>query len=212
MDQKSSAVRRRGAAVTTRKADDRAALIAAYRQGLGLAGIAVVRDSAGVRVAAVGHTGSEGLAAAETVQARWWCRRAAEAERVVAAANARRRRPRAGDVATGAPSAAAQRRPTEMPDMLPLTRESVVRAAKQYDVVLQADEDLDAEAMQVIARVDEEVERLQRAGELKSVNKSYQQYRIETSGRGERVMRYQDWMRQYRRDFVVKLAATLRFF
>jgi len=67
-----------------------------------------------------------------------------------------------------------------------------------------------ADAMAVAARVDAEIARLQRAGGLKSVNASYRQYRLETSARGERVMRYADWMNRYKAGLIREIAANLR--
>jgi hypothetical protein len=69
-----------------------AALVAAYREGLGLAVVALMRGPAGVRIAAA-KQGIDGLPeAADVVAARWWCRRAADAKQVAAAATARLRR------------------------------------------------------------------------------------------------------------------------
>ena len=65
--------------------------------------------------------------------------------------------------------------------------------------------------MTVVARVDEEIERLQRSGDLKSVNKSYRAYRLETSARGEKTLRYAEWMDKYRENLVRQLAAALRY-
>ena len=90
------------AAVERRGPRDRSALIAAYREGLGLAAVVVTCGAAGVRVSAVGQ-GNGGAPDAAAAEARWWCRRAADAERVAAAAMRRLRRcdSRAG----GAPAA-----------------------------------------------------------------------------------------------------------
>jgi len=65
--------------------------------------------------------------------------------------------------------------------------------------------------MAVIARVDEEMERLQRAGELKSVNRSYRTYRTETTARGETALPYARWLNEYNANLVRQLAAALRF-
>ena len=63
-------------------------LAAAYREGLGLAPIAVICGAAGTRITAPAP-GGEDPSAAETLRARWWCRRAVDAARVAAAAMAR---------------------------------------------------------------------------------------------------------------------------
>jgi hypothetical protein len=166
-----------------------AGLVAAYREGLGLAAVAVVGGPAGIRIVAV--NAEDGASTPEAVHQRWWCRRAVDAERVAAAAAARMRR---GEV-----------------QALPFACESITRAAKRLNIALQTEQELLDEAAAVIARIDGEIERMQQRGELKSVNKSYQSYRIDASARGERVMRYVDWMRDYKAGVVRKLAATLRY-
>jgi hypothetical protein len=167
--------------------------VAAYRQGLGLAAIAVIRDAAGVRVAAADQAA---LAAAEKVATRWWCRRAADAERVAAAAAAHQQRRKERLVGSVE---------------VPLAGESITRAARRLGVVLYSETEIFDEAMAIAARIDREMENLQQSGGLRSINKSYQKYRIETSARGERVVRYQDWMRQYRESLIREVASTLRF-
>ncbi len=203
-----TAAHRRGAAAAERNCHRRAALIAAYCDGLGLAPVAVICGPAGIRIAAI--EGGESLGAAETVQARWWCRRPAQAERVAAAANARLRRRKSCEDAGCALTPVAPE-PGKGPPALLLGRELIVSAARQAGVVLQSDAELRDEAMLVIERVEGEIERLQRAGDLQSVNKSYREYRIAASQRGERVAPYQQWMGRYREKLVRKLAATLRY-
>jgi len=78
-------------------------------------------------------------------------------------------------------------------------------------VGLQTDCDLLAEADVVVARVDKEIERLQRSGELKSVNSSYRTYRMQASARGEKIIRYADWINKYKENMVRALAAALRY-
>jgi len=87
----------------------------------------------------------------------------------------------------------------------------IAGAAKRLNIALSSDEEVDAEAMTVVARVDAEIERLQRSGELKSVNTSYRAYRLEASARGEKALRYAEWMDQYRENLVRQLAAALRY-
>ena len=73
-----------------------------------------------------------------------------------------------------------------------------------------SDERICRDAMTAAARVDVEVERMQRAGELKSLNKSYRTYRLEASARGECVLRYADWMHRYKTNLVREIATKLR--
>ena len=75
---------------------------------------------------------------------------------------------------------------------------------------MQSDADLEQEAMRALARLDEEIERQQKAGALKSVNQSYRQYRLETSARGERVLPYAKWMERYKVKLIREIAANLR--
>lgn len=69
---------------------------------------------------------------------------------------------------------------------------------------------LRADALAVAARVEAEIARLQAAGGLKSVNTSYRQYRLETTARGERALRYVDWMQRYKADLIREIAENLR--
>jgi hypothetical protein len=96
---------------------------------------------------------------------------------------------------------------------MPLMRSPspIAGAAKRLNIALSSDEEVDAEAMTVVARVDAEIERLQRSGELKSVNTSYRAYRLEASARGEKALRYAEWMDKYRENLVRQLAAALRY-
>ncbi|HEY1982772.1 MAG TPA: hypothetical protein VGH13_22055 [Xanthobacteraceae bacterium] len=176
----------RGAAKPRRNAGKRACLIAAYREGLELGAVLLVAGADVLRVVAAGHDGEAALETAETVTARWWCRRRSEADRIVAAVRLTR--------ATSAAQA----------------HESVARAAKRLGVSFSSDEEIAEEAMRAIARLDAEVERQMQTGALKSVNKSYRAYRLEASGRGESVLRYADWMERYKAKLVRDIAANLR--
>jgi hypothetical protein len=173
---------------------ERAALVAAYRQGLGLAAIAVICGPDGVRLSLAPCDGEIAVAAAETVQERWWCRNAVEAERVVAAATARLRH---GNAHAGELSAFAC--------------ESITRAAKRLNIALQSDQQIYDEAIVAIERINCEIEKLRHAGGLRPVNKSYQAYRNEAASRGERVVPYARWMLTYKESLVRKAAATLRY-
>jgi hypothetical protein len=182
-----------------------AALLAAYCRGMGLVAVALISDPAGMRIAAME---ADDDAAA---QARWWCRRHADAERIAAAATRRLRRqaqpPRINRGNSTAPCSEAA-----PDDSFRLAEQTIAAAAEALNVGLYTDEEIIQAAMAAATRIDSEVERMQRAGELKSVNKSYQTYRIEASARGDKVMRYQDWMRRYKENLLCKLAATLRQF
>lgn len=173
---------------------DRSALIRVYREGLGLAAVVVIHGPGVFRILATEGDGERTLAAGDVVKARWWCRRRMDAERVATAAMSRLQRHALRDEAQ--PS---------------LAHEAIAGAAKRLNVALHADEEISAEAMGVIARVDEEVESLQRSGELKSINKSYRIYRMEASARGEKVIRYAEWLEKYKQTLVRELAVALRY-
>jgi hypothetical protein len=173
--------------------DERAGFAAAYREGSGLAPVAVVDDGRALRIIASGDESA--LSALEKTQACWWCRRADDAARIAASAQrALRRESNDADKCAAVARAAA----------------AVTAAAKKLNVALYSDGDVANEAMKVAARVDAELRELQRSGGLKSINRQYRSRRLETSARGERVLRYDEWMRQYRVDLVRQIAATLR--
>jgi len=178
-----------------RDARGQAALLAAYREGTGLAAVAVIRTHAGIRIAACAANDDGFSCAGEQIETRWWCRRRSDAEAVAAAATARLQRRHAGG---GQPALAA-------------ANESIASAARQRNVALFAEEEVSAQAMAIIARVEEELERLRQSGDLKSVNRSYRAYRLEAAARGERVLRYADWMSKYKQKLVRELAAALRY-
>jgi hypothetical protein len=189
----------------------RSALITAYREGLGLAAITVTRGPAGVRISTAGQGG--GVVSTEPAgEARWWCRRSVDAERLAAAATRRLQRHESRD---GSGTAASERVSSPLAgdpsDTLVVAGEAIAGAAKRLNIALLSDEEVHADVMAVIARVDAEIEKLQRSGELKSLNKSYRTYRIETSARGEKTLRYDEWMGKYRENLVRQLAAALRY-
>jgi hypothetical protein len=66
------------------------------------------------------------------------------------------------------------------------------------------------DALSAAARVDDEIERMQRSGALKSVNRSYRDYRLQACTRGERVMTYAAWMIRYKASLIREIAANLR--
>jgi hypothetical protein len=181
--------------VNARESATRARLVAAYRQGLGLAAIAVIASPHGVRIAAGAEAEDEKITAPESAQKRWWCRRANDADDIAAAATARLRRRNAQTAA----------------DAVSYAGETVVRAAKQRNVDLYSDDDILAHATNAIARIDAELEQLRHSGDLRSVNKSYQTYRLDAVARRERVVPYAQWMLGYKENLVRQLAASLRF-
>lgn len=179
----------------------RAASIAAYRDGLGLAAIAIVDGVTGIRVAALGNDCGASLQPGEQIETRWWCRRSSDAARVAAAAAARLRRGESRDAAAVVSTAALCRSASE----------AIAAVAKRCGVTLYSDEETSAAAIAMAARVDEEIQQLQRTGKLKSVNRSYRIYRIETTARGETASPYAKWLDQYKANLVRQLAAALRF-
>ena len=62
----------------------------------------------------------------------------------------------------------------------------------------------------MIARVEEEIERRQRTGELKSVNRSNPIYRTQTTARGGMALPYAEWLNEYKPNLVRELATALR--
>jgi hypothetical protein len=168
-------------------------LVAAFREGFGLAAIAVIDGPGGVRVVAAEPGAEIVCAAAETVHCRWWCPRAYEAASIATAVAARLH---SRETCDGAAVSA---------------RQAVVRAAKQRNVDLHSDEEILEQATAVIARIDDELECLRQSGELRPVNKSYQSYRRDTAVKGERIVPYAQWMLGYKEELVRKLAATLRY-
>jgi hypothetical protein len=172
--------------VSGKNGKERDALIAAYREGLGL-----------VAIMASGESGEVSIVADQLVPERtaehWWCRNAAEAGRIVSAANTSLRRKSTSG--------------TSDPDC----RRAILLAAKRLNVNLRSDQDIAGEAAVVIDRVAAEFEQLRNTGGLRPVNKSYRDYRLAASARGERVVPYGQWLRTYRENLVRKAAFTLKY-
>jgi len=168
------------------------ALIAAYREGLALAAVTVIERADGLRIRAMRY--EETLPSDENLAARWWCRRAAEAQCVADSA---------------ARTFHHSRRKSS--DQSALVCDAVVRAAQRLGVALRTDADLDREAGRAIARLDAEIASQMRAGALKSVNQSYRQYRLAASSRGERALPYAKWMDGYKIKLMREIAANLRY-
>lgn len=184
--------------------DDGGALIAAYRDGLGLAAVVVTGgpDDLRIKVEAIGEE-------AGAVQARWWCRRAAEAE-CVAAAAARLLRRESKKLLLGVRGAADASAQTDESEVLSRARAAVLAAADKLDIQLRSDRDIAEEGGQVVARIDAELQQQQARGGLKDVNKAYRAYRLDSTARGERVLRYDEWMSKYRQNLIRQVAAALR--
>ena len=166
------------------------AFIAAYREGLGLAAVMLVVDEDGARL--VNAAADAPLERGAAVQARWWCK-SAQAEWLIESA-ARLAR-------------AAQQ---DHADAASRLRRAVISAAKRLGIVLRSDDEIAGEAAAVIARLEAEMAAQQRAGGLKSVNRGYRDYRLEASTRGEKVLRYADWMARYKANLVRDIAQNLR--
>ncbi len=184
--------------------------LAAYRDGLGLAAVTVIDGPAGVHIAASTPNNANSAGAAVGVMARWWCRGTAEAERVAAAAAARINRRKPSDDNSSIIATRIAGAETAHSDSSALACASVIAAAKRLNVVLFSDDALREEVASVAARVDAELQALQQSGGLKSVNKAYRSYRLEARARGERILRYDEWMRDYRNNLIAQVAATLR--
>jgi hypothetical protein len=166
------------------------ALIAAYRDGLALAAVAVIGGSKGIRIAVL-HDGE--VRGGESVIARWWCRCTAEAECVADSA-----------------ARSLRRLKEQSPDDRLRAAEAVIRAARRLAVTLRTDADLVEEATHAIARLDQEIEKQKQLGSLKSINQSYRRYRLEATSRGERVLPYAKWMDGYKVKLIREIAGNLR--
>ena len=137
-------MRRMEAAAKRAQTRVQSALIAAYHEGLGLAAITAIRGPDGVRISARGQGG--GAVSAEPAgEARWWCRRSADAERLAAAATRRLRRRESRDasaeVASGCVSSPAEGDPS---DALVVAGAAIVGAAKRLNIALLSDEEVHA--------------------------------------------------------------------
>lgn len=194
-----------------REAKIRAALIAAYREGLELTAVAVVRGRDGILITVI-RAGEAGLLEpGGEVAAQWWCRRAADADTVARAATARLTRHGSHDRVPVADAAAKPAASGNRSDELSLAERVIADVAEQRNITLHSDEEIATAALAAAALVDAKLEELQRAGELKSVNRSYRNYRTEASARGEKVQPYAEWLGKYRENMVRQLASVLRF-
>jgi hypothetical protein len=194
----------RAAHAARRQAVERPVLIAAYREGLAPSCIRIVRDAGGARVSAIAPGNGE-LDGEVDTQLRLWCRRVADADYVAKAAMARLRRLKSHEkgCSPNAPAAGDS-------DSLSQARDAVLAAAHKLGIALQFDEEIADEAMGLVALADAEIEVLRRSGKFRSVTRDYAEYRRQAKARGERPMRYVDWMLKYRADFVREAARELR--
>ncbi len=183
----------------------RASVVGAYREGLGLAGIAIVCEAAGACVVAIIGPSDADPNSDTSIQIRWWCRRAADAERVAAAAALRIRR-----LGLRGGGASSSPRLVDDSSVFSSACDAVLAASRRLNVLLQSDDEVADEAALVAARVRAEMQKLQQSGGLKSVNQAYRDYRIEATARGERIVRYAEWMRKYEENLVRQAACALR--
>jgi hypothetical protein len=177
-----------------KKPDERAGFAAAYREGLSLAAVAVLGDGEGTRIIALSPGDDGASSPGESMQACWWCRRADDAARVAASAGRMLRRESSNAVTSAVARAEA----------------AVLAAAKKLNIALHSEQDIADAAMAIAARVDAELQQQHESGGLKSINKAYRSYRLDSSARGERVLRYDEWMRKYREKLVRQIASALR--
>jgi hypothetical protein len=129
---------------------------------------------------------------------------AADAQRVAVAATARLRRLESRDDAAGRSVIGSSPSPSDIVA-------AIEHAARRLHVTLYSEEEISADAQRIIMRVAEEIETMRRAGQLKSVNRSYQTYRMEAAARGEKAAPYGDWFNKYKENLVRQLAAALRY-
>ena len=185
-------------------------LLASYRRALGLAAVAIVRTHKGIGVCvdAAESGEDESATAVNMVVARWWCRSAADAKRVAAAANARMNRGASPSFSLSQ-AAAAYGRSNEGAE-LEFGCASVAAAANRLGIAVQTDDEIAEEARTVAARVDAELQKLQACGGLRSINGAYRNYRLQARAGGERALRYGEWMSKFREDLIRQIAETLR--
>jgi hypothetical protein len=168
-------------------------LITAYRDGLGLVPVILIAGESCARLLCSGE--EPALTAGEAAQARWWCKSAQQGEWLVQTA-----------------MRAAQRSDADPMSryIAPHLGRAVLNAAKRLGITLRSDEEIARDAVAVIARLEQEIAAQQRGGALKSVNRGYRDYRLAASARGEKVLRYADWMERYKAKLVRDIAHNLR--
>ncbi len=89
-------------------------------------------------------------------------------------------------------------------------REGLIQGLGARAAARLSEDEICAGAMQVAARVDRELERMQCAGELKAVNRSYRDYRVGAAARDEESLRYAEWIDRYKAALIREIAANLR--
>jgi hypothetical protein len=189
----------RAAYAARRQAAERPVLIAAYREGRALSCITIVRDASGLRISTIASGTEVGT------QTRLWCRRAEDAKRVASAATGWLRRHKSNEKAQSSASPIAAE-----PDLLWQVRDAALAAACRHDIVLQTDDDVAEEALRVVALIDANIDTLRLSGGFRPVTGGYSIHRSEAEERGERPMRYVDWMLKYRANLVRETAYALR--
>jgi hypothetical protein len=177
---------------------------------LRLAAVAIAHGEEGIDVCVDAVTSGEDESATPVnqVAARWWCRSAADAARIAAAAKARldRHGPPSCDLPEGAGSCGRAEDSRE----LAVASASVAAAANRLGIALSSDDEIAQEAGTIAARVDAELQRMHACGGLKSINGAYRSYRLEAQGRGEAALRYDEWMSNFREKLIRQVAAMLR--
>ena len=190
---------------TRLQSDRRSRIIAAYREGSGLVGIAIICDAAGIRIDPVAPN-ADSFGAAKCAQARWWCRCPLDAQTVASDAATRVRRRESRE--KGATSSAALL--AQNPPALTLASETVLAAARRRNIALYSDDEITEAALRVAAHIDDVMEKLKRNGGMRTINKSYRECRLASRERGKRVEPYGEWLWKYKENLVREAAKVLR--
>lgn len=88
--------------------------------------------------------------------------------------------------------------------------ESVQAAADQLGLAIKEHSEVEAAAALAVARIEQTFEDLRRRGELKSVNKAYQQYRLAARAQGRGTINYAMWIENYKMGLIREVAVTSR--
>lgn len=99
----------------------------------------------------------------------------------------------------------------QVPKMSFAGGDSVLReCAVALGVLLHTSDSLQDDAIKVIAAVDAQLQAMQDAGELQSVNRSYREYRLKKTELREPYLGYVTWFAQYRATLVRAAAEIMR--